>query len=87
MELCGLLVNYRKLPYNLGMGIRMGTSAATLQGINPNNINELSTLIAEIYYEKNIGVSLIKKIQSYLKKLVPLTNVQEENIWHKKNEC
>lgn len=80
LELCGLLVNYRKLPYNLGMGIRMGTSAATLQGINPNNINELSILIAEIYYEKNIGVSLIKKIQSYLKKLVPLTNVQEENI-------
>lgn len=54
LEMCGLLVNYRKLPYNLGMGIRMGTSAATLQGINPENIQELSLLIADIYFAKNI---------------------------------
>lgn len=80
LEQCGLLVNYRKLPYNIGTGIRMGTSAATLQGVNPDNISELSTLIAEIYYEKDIGTALIKKVQSYLRKLIPLTNMKEAKI-------
>ncbi len=73
LEMCGLLVNYRKLPYNLGMGIRMGTSAATLQGINPENIQELSLLIADIYFAKNIDSTIIDKVQSFLSGLIPLT--------------
>lgn len=73
LELCGLLVNYRKLPYNLGMGIRMGTSAATLQGINPDNIQELSSLIAEIFYTKDVNSMLIEKVQFFLSGLIPLT--------------
>lgn len=80
LETCGLLVNYRKLPYNLGIGIRMGTSAATLQGINPDNIEELSTLIAEIYHAKTISFSLIKKVQSFIISLVPLTETEGKNI-------
>mgnify|MGYP001064264929 CR=1 FL=1 len=73
LELCGLLVNYRKLPYNLGMGIRMGTSASTLQGINPDNIQELSSLIAEIFYIEDVDSTLIDKVQNFLGGLIPLT--------------
>lgn len=73
LETCGILVNYRKLPYNLGMGIRMGTSAATLQGINYNNLQELSQLIADIYYANEIQAKLIDKVQLFLSELVPLT--------------
>lgn len=76
LELCGLLVNYRRLPYNLGMGIRIGTSAATLQGINPDNILELSTLIAEIYYSNDISSSSIDKVQLFLNNLIPLTHTE-----------
>ena len=36
----------------------MGTSAATLQGINPENIQELSLLIADIYFAKNIDSTI-----------------------------
>lgn len=73
LELCGLLVNYRKLPYNLGMGIRVGTSASTLQGINPDNIQELSSLIADIFYTKDVDSALIVKVQNFLRGLIPLT--------------
>ena len=76
LELCGLLVNYRKLPYNLGMGIRMGTSAATLQGINPDNIQELSSLIAEIFYAEDVRSTLINKTQFFLSGLIPLTHTK-----------
>lgn len=73
LELCGLLVNYRKLPYNLGMGIRMGTSAATLQGVNPDNIQKLSLLIAEIFFSETVSSPLIDKVQLFLSELIPLT--------------
>lgn len=76
LELCGLLVNYRKLPYNLGMGIRIGTSAATLQGINPDNIQELSSLIAEIFYTEDVHSMLIDKVQFFLSGLIPLTHTK-----------
>lgn len=76
LELCGLLVNYRKLPYNLGMGIRMGTSASTLQGINPDNIQELSSLIAEIFYTEDVNSVLIDKVQNFLSGLIPLTRTE-----------
>ena len=77
MESCGLMVNYRKLPYNLGMGIRMGTSAATLQGLNQENISMLASLIADIYYSKCVSSSLINKVQTYISNLVPITQTEE----------
>lgn len=73
MEACGLLVNYRKLPYHLGYGIRMGTSAATLQGLNTQNIPDLSNLIAKIYQSKTIDSSLIKASQDFIQGLHPMT--------------
>lgn len=72
MEQCGLLVNYRKLPYNIGYGIRMGTSAATLQGLNSQNLTTLSKLISQIYYSNNISTNLIHNVQMFLDTLTPL---------------
>lgn len=72
MEQCGLLVNYRKLPYNIGYGIRMGTSAATLQGLNEEDLPRLSELIAQIYYSDSVSTNLIHNVQMFLDTLVPL---------------
>ena len=66
MEQCNLLVNYRKLPYELGYGIRMGTAAATLQGLNEVNINSLAALISEIYYSSELSTDSILKSQLFI---------------------
>lgn len=71
-EQCGILFNYRKLPYELGYGIRMGTSAATLQGLNEQNLPELAKIISDIYYQTEISDSLLKRAQDYIKFLTPL---------------
>lgn len=75
-EKCGILFNYRKLPYELGYGIRMGTSAATLQGVNNQNLSELAKLISDIYRAKEVSDHLIKRVQNYIQVLVPLTTKQ-----------
>lgn len=75
MEQCRFLVNYRKLPYNLGYGIRMGTSAATLQGINENNQRDLSLLIFKIYNSKRISKQTISDCQDFINSLVPLSSI------------
>lgn len=72
MEQCGLLVNYRKLPYELGYGIRMGTSACTLQGINSSNIYDLAQLIARVFSDSDISEKLITDCQNFIDNLVPL---------------
>ena len=73
MEACNLLVNYRKLPYNLGYGIRMGTSAATLQGITSDNCKQLADIIATIYYKQH-SINEMKEIaNSFINSLVPMT--------------
>lgn len=48
LELCRIHCNYRMLPYSLGYGLRLGTTAATLQGLNQNTIPRLATLIRDI---------------------------------------
>lgn len=47
LEASGILVNYIKLPYNIGIGLRIGTGAATLQGLVPELCKELAGYIAE----------------------------------------
>lgn len=73
METCNLLVNYRRLPYNLGYGIRMGTAAATLQGLNPNRCKELASLIAKIYFKEQKSTELRKASEKFVDSLQPLT--------------
>jgi len=48
LERCRIHTNYRLLPYGLGHGLRLGTTAATMQGMGPENISELANLVAQI---------------------------------------
>jgi glycine hydroxymethyltransferase len=48
LERCGLLTNYRKLPYSLGYGLRLGLSAAVRIGLREPDVPRLAELIAAI---------------------------------------
>lgn len=48
LERCRILTNYRKLPYDLGHGLRLGLSAAVRTGLEEGDIPALAALIAEI---------------------------------------
>lgn len=48
LERLGLLVNYRKLPYELGYGLRLGLSAATNCGLCKGDISELAHIITTV---------------------------------------
>lgn len=46
LEKIGVLVNYRKLPYELGYGLRLGLSAATYRGLRAEHIDQLATIVS-----------------------------------------
>ncbi|NUB05175.1 hypothetical protein FW320_03100 [Azospirillum sp. Vi22] len=48
LELCRIHSNYRLLPYGLGYGLRLGTTAATLQGLRPTHVPRLAQLLGDI---------------------------------------
>lgn len=62
----GFLTNYRLLPYNLGYGIRMGLSAATVSGLKPSNIPMLAQLLVEAYNTIDYNVALHQKIETFI---------------------
>jgi glycine hydroxymethyltransferase len=68
MEKMRLLVNYRLLPYGLGYGIRIGTAAATKDGLKIEHIPKLSSYIAKIYYGDN-SLELKHLIRSFIQKI------------------
>lgn len=47
LEQVGILVNYRKLPYELGYGLRLGLSAATYRGLRERHIQILASIVAK----------------------------------------
>lgn len=49
LERIGILTNYRLLPYDIGYGLRLGMSGATMQGIRSTHIHELAQIIAKAY--------------------------------------
>ena len=49
MERLKINVNYRLLPYELGYGIRMGLSGATVSGLTAETVTPLGTIIAKAY--------------------------------------
>ena len=65
LEQLGLLTNYRLLPYNLGYGIRIGTSAAVRSGLREKHIPMLAKIMARIYYE-----DITADIQKQTRKLI-----------------
>lgn len=48
LESCRILANFRKLPYSLGYGLRLGVNAAVRIGLTEADVPELAELIAEI---------------------------------------
>ena len=49
LEQLGLMSNYRLLPYNIGYGLRIGMSGATMSGLKPEHIPELAYIIGTAY--------------------------------------
>lgn len=49
LEKIGILTNYRLLPYNIGYGLRLGMSGATMTGLKPKHIKELAQIIKKAY--------------------------------------
>lgn len=48
LEACRILTNFRRLPYSLGFGIRLGTSAVARLGMTLDDVPRLAELIADI---------------------------------------
>lgn len=51
LERCQILTNFRQLPYSLGFGIRLGTSAVARLGLTTAEVPALADLIADIRHE------------------------------------
>ena len=49
LERCRIMTNYRRLPYGIGYGLRLGLSSATRQGLTPESISGLADIITMIY--------------------------------------
>ena len=58
LEACLILTNYRKLPYSLGQGLRLGLSAAVRVGLEEADVPRLAELVAEI--RRNGPTSLLQ---------------------------
>jgi len=65
LEQLNLLVNYRLLPYNLGYGLRIGTTAAVRCGLRSKHIGSLARIMAQAYYEP-ITPLLKKQAQRFI---------------------
>lgn len=65
LEQLGLLTNYRLLPYNLGYGLRIGTSAAVRSGLKEKHIPALANIMAKVYCE-----DITKDIQKETRRLI-----------------
>jgi glycine hydroxymethyltransferase len=48
LERCRILTNFRKLPYSLGHGLRLGLSAAARTGLEEGDVPALAAMIADI---------------------------------------
>lgn len=74
-EQYGFLTNYRLLPYNLGYGIRMGLSAATVSGLLPKDIPELANLLAQTCHKTEYDDRLNRLSEKFIKKIKENNNV------------
>ncbi len=64
LEQCLIMTNFRRLPYSLGHGIRLGVSAAARLGMVEDDVPELAELIAQI---RRLGPTkvLMQKARSF----------------------
>lgn len=72
LEQLGLLTNYRLLPYDLGYGLRLGTSAAIRCGLNRSHIAELAGIMSQAYHGY-VDISLKKRTSKFIRKVKEFT--------------
>lgn len=65
LEELNVLTNYRLLPYELGYGLRVGTSAAVRSGLRSEHVKSLASIMAQAYYGP-----ITPKIQKQVKFLI-----------------
>lgn len=65
-EKYGFLTNYRLLPYNLGYGIRIGLSAATVSGLTISHIPYLAQLLVESSESYDYNYKLHQEIEMFI---------------------
>lgn len=70
LESYHILVNYRLLPYDIGYGLRLGTTAATMQGLKPEQTQFLAQIISRIL--KNDNKISTEYVRDFIKSLTPL---------------
>lgn len=69
LENLKILANYRLLPYNLGYGLRIGTSAAVRLGLKTNHVTELADIMAEAY-NNAITPELCSRAEKLIRKII-----------------
>ena len=62
-------VNYRKLPYNLGFGLRLGVGAAVQQGLREHHIPELARIIHDAYNGVDVA-KLTKQANNLIRQII-----------------
>lgn len=70
-----ILLNYRKLAYHLGYGLRLGTAAATLSGLRPAQCEQLAYYFQAIYHG-NIPTGFQRELQNFI-----------DSIWEGGEKC
>lgn len=50
LERIGIMTNYRLLPYDIGYGLRLGLSGASVSGLTPDDVPDLAKLIGKAYH-------------------------------------
>lgn len=68
-ESANILTNYRKLPYHIGYGIRMGICGIVRQGLRVKHIPELTKLLSNIYYNRFDSIKAEEETREFIKKI------------------
>lgn len=69
LENLKILTNYRLLPYGLGFGLRLGTAAATRQGLTPSGTLQLAKVLAKTWENDIIDNNLKKSAEEMIKNI------------------
>lgn len=64
LERCLIMTNFRKLPYSLGHGLRLGTNSAVRLGLTENDVPRLAELIADVRH-RGATTRLQREVRSF----------------------
>lgn len=84
LESVGVLVNYRKLPYELGYGLRLGLSAATYRGIRVRHIEPLAEIVSAAMQKPTDALS--EELQKILKEIDGEKNAEQRIPFDRKGQ-